>query len=80
MSDKVLSVLYWSDAVENTERRFGSDNRYFLAYVIDTDGVPKAAAFTRDELLVAMRRGRANPEDMRKPAGGLRRLWAWWFR
>ena len=77
---RVQSVLYWSDAVDNTERRFGADTRYFAAYVVDADGNAKAAAFTRNELLVAMRRGSDNPEDIGKPAGGLSRLLTWLFR
>jgi hypothetical protein len=77
---RVQSVLYWSDAVDNTERRFGSDTRYFAAYVVDSDGNAKPAAFTRNELLVAMRRAEANPEDIGKPAGALSRLLTWLFR
>lgn len=77
---RVQSVLYWSDATENTQRRFGSDTRYFVAYVVDSDGNPKPAAFTRQELLEAMRRGQANPEDIGPPAGALSRVLTWLFR
>jgi len=76
----VCGVIYWTEAVDNTERRFGSDTRYIPFHVVDEAGFTRPAAMTRAELNACIARGHANPEDISKPAGALRRALAWLLR
>lgn len=53
--------------VVNESRRFGSTDRYVPAVVLDGDKyVP--VLFTRNELMEAMKRAAANPEDAPQPS------------
>lgn len=50
--------------VDNTERRFGEDQHYYPAEVIDGAGQRRPALFTHHALMEAVRRARRNAEDV----------------
>jgi hypothetical protein len=58
------SIIYTSEKVVNTERRFGAAPHYYPARVVFQDGNEAVAMFTLDQLQVAISRGRINPEDV----------------
>lgn len=57
------SCIYAAEAVDNTERKFGSAQVYFPAMVEEVTGERRMAFFTADEVTDAINRGYANPED-----------------
>jgi hypothetical protein len=63
---KVKSKVLLEEEVLNTERKFGSDTKYFPAYVKFTDGEHLPAMFTLDQIEDAIERANKNPEDMPK--------------
>jgi hypothetical protein len=70
------SQILMSEGVENTERKFGSANRYYPAYV-NRAGRWEPALFTRGELLDAIDRATVNPEDVPPRAHWIARLRGW---
>lgn len=59
----IESELDMSEAVENKERRFGSAAQYYPCFVINLSGNKVPALFTKDQIRIAMRRAKSNPED-----------------
>lgn len=68
------SKILLSEAVENKERRFGSDLNYYPAYVVDDKGEEIPALFTSDQIGVAISRAQTNPEDLPERKSFLGRL------
>jgi hypothetical protein len=60
------SEIHLDEAVENTERKFGSwsEQGYFPAFVIRQDGTKQPALFTKSQIEIAVVRAKKNPEDM----------------
>jgi len=69
----IQSRILLSEAVDNTERKFGSANRYYPVYV-RVAGQWQPALFTRAQLDEARTRAIDNPEDMPPRAGTWSRL------
>ena len=66
--------IYYGEQVDNKKRRFGAAPKYFLAYIDMPGGKQYPAAFTWDELQVAMARAANNQEDLHPPATRWARL------
>lgn len=59
----IRSQIIMGEAVENTDRRFGSAQRYYPAY-IRRAGQWEPAFFSYDQLNDAILRAKNNPEDV----------------
>jgi hypothetical protein len=77
---RIASVLYRMEIIGNRRRNPAADQVYYPLHVVDEAGMCQFALATAEDLARMIERGRKNPEDRVKPAGGLRRLFAWWFR
>lgn len=60
------SKMYDSDVVQNKDRRFGSNDRYFAVKIVRNDGSEEDALFTDSQISQAIKRAVANPEDIPK--------------
>lgn len=58
------SKIYYSEAVSNKDRHFGSEEVYYPCRMVMPDGTEAPALFTRTQLEVAMGRAKKNPEDV----------------
>ena len=58
------SKILLSEAVENKDRRFGSNLIYHPAVVIKENGEEVNALFSESQITVAMMRAERNPEDI----------------
>jgi hypothetical protein len=70
----VESVLYKSEKVENTDRKFGSDTEYYPIYIKRDNGEIVPALFTIDQIHVAIDRATKNPEDIDEKANWLEKI------
>lgn len=64
MSKPIESRLICDEVVMNTERKFGAGDRYFPVWVMHFDGQWGPALFSDKQILAAMERAEANPEDI----------------
>ena len=71
------SKIVIDEAVENKERKFGSNTKYYPAEIIISSklGYTEYALFTREQIDVAMKRAERNPEDIEKDET----FWEWLF-
>lgn len=60
------SEIRMSEAVDNTERKFGEALEYFPAKVVRKDGSEAWAMFTESDLERAIARAEKNKEDIPK--------------
>lgn len=60
----IKSTLIMNEMVENTERKFGSNEAYFPCYVETPEDVLVAALFTEDQIRIAIQRAERNTEDI----------------
>jgi len=58
------SKIILSEAVENKDRRFGSNLQYLPAVIEYESGETASALFTEDQISVAIDRAGRNPEDI----------------
>lgn len=77
---RIASVIYRSEIIGNRRAHPAADQIYYPIQIVDEAGMAHFALATVEDMQRMIERGRRNPEDRVKPAGGLRRLWAWWFR
>jgi hypothetical protein len=77
---RIASVLYRTEIIGNRRAHPAADQVYYPMHVVDEAGMAHFALATVEDMQRMIERGRRNPDDRVKPAGGLRRLWAWWFR
>lgn len=71
----VRSRIYMSEGIDNADRRFGADTRYYPAYV-QVSGKWEPALFTRHELHEACERAADNSEDI----APMEPWWQWMVR
>lgn len=64
MGYDIKSRIYISEAVDNRQHRFGQTTEYFPVVVVWEGGDEAPALFTRHQILEAVERARANPEDI----------------
>lgn len=50
--------------IDNAQHKFGEAGAYYRAEIIDGGGNRRAALFTHEQLMTAVRRARRNPEDL----------------
>ncbi len=77
---RIASVIYRNEIIGNRRAHPAADQVAYPFTVVDEAGMTHFAMATVEDLARMIERGRKNPEDRVKPAGGLRRLLAWWFR
>lgn len=65
------SKIYLVDVVQNTDRKFGSNNSYVYCDVVFEDGKVLPAMFTFSNLEIAIDRANKNKEDIPKQE-------SWW--
>jgi hypothetical protein len=64
----VDSRIVLSEQIDNTERRFGSNEIYYPAFMSKTEDREGGVAllFTENELRIAAERAEKNPEDIKQ--------------
>lgn len=70
------SQILVADAVDNAGRKFGAGLVYYPA-LVHLEFATRPALFTESQIMEAIERARANPEDWPKPAPRPR---GWWWR
>ena len=70
----IKSRMYLDEEVENTERIFGSTDRYLPVYFVDGDGNEVPGMFTEHAIRVAVETAAKNPEDMPGERGFFEKL------
>jgi len=64
MGYAIESRIYLSEVVENQYHRFGQTTQYYPALIQMEDGKEVPALFTRHQIMEAIERAKANPEDL----------------
>jgi hypothetical protein len=65
--------------IDNTKRKFGSNDNYIAFWVTTESGVKSKMILTEHEYQVATNRASENPEDMPKLNKGIFQTLAKWF-
>jgi hypothetical protein len=58
------SMIRMDEVVENKDHRFGQTTQYYPALIQMEDGKEVPALFTRHQIMEAIERAKANPEDL----------------
>lgn len=72
----IKSKIDMKEEVENKDRTFGSNLKYYPAYVVVSEGKEVPALFTPGQLETAMERAARNTEDLED---GDTSFWSWLF-
>ena len=68
------STIYKKEAVANEGRKFGSAIEYFPCWIARMDGSEVPALFTQHQIVEAIERAAANPEDVPEKANWLQKV------
>lgn len=76
---KVKGKIYETEVVENKNKKVQADSQYVVCVLEHADGSTDPLLFTDFDILKALKRARANPEDLPAPTPTLFERFIGWF-